>query len=376
MSYPSYWPQQQMYAQQMGQGPTNNGYPSIYAPNPYASNGNPYASSGTPYPAQPPQVPFIPPNAMFETPPTGPSQPLQPKNRPKRSHRAASTPLPLKSALKKPGGAGATPGPAAPMQLAPEASNGLRRRKNSKGKPLQTAGATAAVSNQTVEPTEPCYHMFVTFKGDSELLFENTLENARKEIERKIFPLWPHGVETQFRGADWILRFRNSPWNMNGPEVALAWHMITRLFTLFAERGFQFMTSTKCTTTQPRLIFQSSHADKLSVFFLGYLSRGGRRVSLINPPHHIAAAFGPRLRAFLPNQIDESHETDILVVETKREIGTAVKASHFLMQVLKVLMELQFQLNATVPMARGGPLGWGPGGSSSFLKASFRNSLD
>jgi hypothetical protein len=96
-------------------------------------------------------------------------------------------------------------------------------------------------------------HMFVTFKGDSELLLENTLENARKEIERKIFPMWPHGVETQFRGSDWILRFRNAPWNMNGPDVVVfvflcrvsfmfdvpfsrAWELISALFTLFTER--------------------------------------------------------------------------------------------------------------------------------------------
>ncbi|KAJ7244783.1 hypothetical protein B0H12DRAFT_1022330 [Mycena haematopus] len=338
----------------MGQaGPSNNGYVPIYAsaPNPYAP------AAGTPYPAQPLQVPFVPPSAMFETPPAAQAQPLQTKTRPKRSHRAASTPLPLKSALKKPSGAGATPGPAAPMQLAEPFQ--VRRRTNSKIKRDQAAAA--AMQNQSAEPPlrEEPYHMFVTFKGDSELLFENTLENARKEIERKIFPLWRHGVETQFRGADWILRFRNAPWNMNGPEVTVAWKLISTLFTLFAERGFQFMTSTKCTTTQPRLVFQSSQADRLSVFFLAYLSRGGRRISLINPPRHIAAAFGPRLRAFLPNQVDESHETDILVVEIKREIGTAVKASHFLMQILKVLMELGFHLNATVPMARGGPLGLG-----------------
>jgi len=93
--------------------------------------------------------------------------------------------------------------------------------------------------------------MFVTFKGDSELLLENTLDYARQEIEKEIFPLWPHGVETQVRGFDWIVRFRNAPWNMSGPDVAVAWKLIIALFTLFAVRGFSFMTSTKCTTTQP-----------------------------------------------------------------------------------------------------------------------------
>lgn len=68
----------------------------------------------------------------------------------------------------------------------------------------------------------------------------------------------------------------------------------------------------------------------------------------------------------------------MLIVETKREIGgpggtsvielvsanmllnkCTVKPSHFLMQILKALMDMQFDLNATVPMARGGPLGMG-----------------
>lgn len=95
--------------------------------------------------------------------------------------------------------------------------------------------------------------MFVTFKGDSELLLENTLEHARKEIESKIFTLWPHGVEAQIRGSTWSIRFRNSPWNMSGPDVELyvclpnipdfsdvhisrAWKLIVALFTLFAVR--------------------------------------------------------------------------------------------------------------------------------------------
>ncbi|KAK7064242.1 hypothetical protein R3P38DRAFT_2823256 [Favolaschia claudopus] len=359
MAYPPYYAGYQgaypSYAQQpmMGQpGPSNGYMPPLYAPNPYG------APAATPYPAQSMQVPFIPPAAMLETP-VNQAQPLQTTTRPKHSHRAATTPLPLKSALKKTGAAGATPGPAAPIQLG-DASQPARR-SNSRNKPDHGAAAATMLQHQPEEPPikEECYHMFVTFKGDSELLLENTLDNARKEIEKKIFPMWPHGVEARFSGHDWILRFRNAPWNMSGPDVSIAWRLIGALFTLFAERGFQFMTSTKCTTAQPRLIFQSSFADRASMFFLAYLSRGGRRISLINPPRHIGAAFGSKLRALLPNRIDESEDEEVLIVEIKREIGTAIKASHFLMHILRVLLDLQFHLTATVPMARGGPLGLG-----------------
>ncbi|KAJ7125593.1 hypothetical protein C8R43DRAFT_710498 [Mycena crocata] len=299
---------------------------------------------------------------MLETPPPSQSQPVLPQAavRPKHSNRVASTPLPLKSALKKTGANGAavpaTPY-AEPMQP--------RRRTTSRVKPDKYAFAAATSQNfNQVEMAEPNerYHMFVTFKGDSELLLENTIETARKEISQKIVPLWPHGLETSHLagGTDWTLKFKNAPWNMSGPDVAIAWKMIAALFTLFAVRGFNFLTSTKCTTTQPRLLFQITNSDRESSFFLAYFSRGGRRVTLINPPHHIAVAFGPKLRAFLPNQVEVIEEKDLLMVETKRQIGgVGVKHSHFLMQILKAIASMHFDLNATVTMARGGPLGMG-----------------
>jgi hypothetical protein len=100
--------------------------------------------------------------------------------------------------------------------------------------------------------------------------------------------------------------------------------------------------------------------------------------SLINPPPHIVFAFGPTLQASLPNEVEIANEKDMLIVEIKRQMsGTggksmaseppcradanvyAVKPSHFLMQVLKVMVGMGFNLDATVAMARGGPLGMG-----------------
>ncbi|KAJ6604636.1 hypothetical protein DFH09DRAFT_1300825 [Mycena vulgaris] len=348
MAYPYYnYGQPQIYAQQApmaAQAGPSGGYMPIYAP-----------AAGAYAPAQ---TPFIPPGAMLETPP-GQAQPLQTKARPKHSHRAATTPLPLKSALKKTPGPGVTPLPAA----APPYADPVQPRRGKTIKPEKYATVAPQIQMpQTFEKEETdSYHMFVTFKGDSELLLENTLENARTEIAKKIFPLWPHGVETsQTRDSNWKIRFRNAPWNMSGPDVELAWKLIAALFTLFSQRGFSFITSTKCTTTQPRLIFQITSSDRTSSFFLAYFSRGGRRVSLIHPPHHIAAAFGPRLKGLLYNQVEIIADENMVIVETKREIGgTGVKPSHFLMQILKALMGMGFDLDATVPMARGGPLGMG-----------------
>ncbi|KAJ7487585.1 hypothetical protein B0H11DRAFT_1100274 [Mycena galericulata] len=345
MAYPyyNYGPQQIYQTPMTGQAGPSGGYLPIYAP---------AATSYAPAP-----TPFIPPGAMIETPPPAQSQPLNPKNRPKHSHRAATTPLPLKSALKKPAAHGVAPAPV----VTPYADQTQpRRRTNSKAKPVKHV--PAAPPDEILEPSqrEDCYHMFVTFKGDSELLLENTLDKSREDIEKQIFSIWPHGVEARIRGSTWSMRFRNAPWNMSGPDVELAWKLIVALFTLFSQRGFSFIASTKCTTVQPRLIFQMTYVDLVSSFFLAFFSRGGRRVSLINPPPHIAVGFGPKLRALLPNQAEIVEDRGMVVVETKREIGaTGVKPSNFLMQVLKVLVDMGFHLNATVPMARGGPLGMG-----------------
>lgn len=78
-------------------------------------------------------------------------------------------------------------------------------------------------------------------------------------------------------------------------------------------------------------------------------------MTLINPPLHIAADFGPKLRAFLPNQLEVSQEDGALLIVD----SATVKPSHFLMQLLRGLLDMGFELNATVPMARGGPLKMG-----------------
>ncbi|KAF7320351.1 hypothetical protein MKEN_00819900 [Mycena kentingensis (nom. inval.)] len=371
MSYYNYGyaPQHNPYGR--GPPPRAPGYPGypIYGPGPTSFNQPPQAAP----------VPFIPPGAMVETPTEQP-QPLDSKHRSKRSHRAATTPLPLKSALKK---TGATPGPAPAIPL--DETAGERPRKASKPRKDKHVAAAAAVAVAaapnpempvpTPDKTES-YHMFVTFKGDSELLLENTLDYARKDIEEQVLRLWRPGLESsQFRASNWTIRFKNGPWNMAGPDVSDAWELVVALFTLFAKKGFNFMTSTKTTTTQPRLIFQAADTNKHVHFFLAFMSRGGRRATLIKPPTRILTEFGPRIQASLAN-VDLSFEGELVIAEVRREIGGAsVKPSFYLMQVLKALMDLGYDLNATVPMARGGPLGMGERRELLVFKVSSRDGL-
>ncbi|KAJ7293563.1 hypothetical protein C8J57DRAFT_1457647, partial [Mycena rebaudengoi] len=340
-NYPGHQYYNYGYAQQAARMPQSgpSGYMPIYAP---------------PQMGQAAQTPFIPPNAMLQTPPVAQPEPLQPVARPKHGRRAA-TPFPLKSALKKTATTIPAPAPApaatASAVAPPPADHLPRSRKTSK--------CWSAAHGKASD------HVFVIFKGDAELVFENVTPPAQDELRKKYFQ---SGSTT----------FRNSPWNMQGPDTSMCafteispsaaemhhnrtWRLICQLFTIFAQRGYSFLTSTNCTTSQPRLIFRATVNDFTSVFFLAYLSRRGRRISLINPPQHVAASFGLMLDRALPHKLDFSPSSNnIHIVELKRDIGGAggvVEPPVFLMHALNTLMDLRFDLNATVPMARGGPLG-------------------
>jgi hypothetical protein len=69
----------------------------------------------------------------------------------------------------------------------------------------------------------------------------------------------------------------------------------------------------------PRLIFVVSQMDESSHFFLGYFSRNGRRVTLINPPPHIDVTIGAQLKAVLPRKIGSDRVVDdtMRVIELK-----------------------------------------------------------
>lgn len=49
--------------------------------------------------------------------------------------------------------------------------------------------------------------------------FENITEFGLDEIRSRIFPLWEDGVESESVTSNAsIVKFRNQPWDMNGPH--------------------------------------------------------------------------------------------------------------------------------------------------------------
>ncbi|KAG6868592.1 hypothetical protein C0993_000618 [Termitomyces sp. T159_Od127] len=105
----------------------------------------------------------------------------------------------------------------------------------------------------------------------------------------------------------------------------------------------------------PRLVFEVTSEDRTSHFFLAYLSRGGKRLTLIKPPTLIDDTFGNHLKAVLPRKVDEDIINDHLRVFEVREAKVAPQ--FFLMHVLKILTELGFNLATGLPFGRKGPFG-------------------
>ena len=62
--------------------------------------------------------------------------------------------------------------------------------------------------------------MIVSFHGYNELHIEHILELALEEMRQVIWPLWPDMLESDVVvGHTCIARFRNTPWDLSGPNV-------------------------------------------------------------------------------------------------------------------------------------------------------------
>jgi len=97
------------------------------------------------------------------------------------------------------------------------------------------------------------------------------------------------------------------------------------------------------------------------VFFIAYFSHEGRRLTLIDPPNHIDISIGAHLKSVFPRKIksDDVVEDSTRVIELKRKPNNSpeVEPSVFLIHVLKILVDLGFELDATLPLGRRNALG-------------------
>ncbi|KAF9015147.1 hypothetical protein BDQ17DRAFT_1535872 [Cyathus striatus] len=334
-----------------------------------------YAQPQQPYPHTPAALPnhYMPiygPPAHSGPPPTFdpaayPSQPLQAPSvpRPNPHRRSNTTParnnVPLKSALKKPAAAASAP----EVPIARTRTNSFSRNNPSNiPRPLNIPSMSYGQDNRAPDTSVAALHMFISFHGFNELRLENITELALKELRTTIWPLWSDGIESDtVTNHACTVKFRNAPWDMNGPKAYESLRFIVELWTLCTRRGYSFQTTIDTSTPAPRLVFQVAQTDFKSTVFLAYFSQGGRRLTLINPPQPIDYTIGSKLRVVLGRKMTSNDLVDdnIRVIEVAKGngFGGVVEPAHFLMHVLRIISEQHYELDAAVVLARRGPLG-------------------
>ncbi|KAG6813804.1 hypothetical protein H0H92_007216 [Tricholoma furcatifolium] len=319
-------------------------YPAYVPPGPSNPYGPPYAYPSYPQRQELKEPPFIPPLPPGFQPPTPHT----------KAHRRSATTaaVPLKSALKKP---------------AQPANEGLSRQATYPAAYPNIPRPRLPSNNLVKYPTDHNpdefrpLHMFMSFIGNNELRIENIMEPGLLELRSTILPMWPDGVDVDTQhGHDWTVKFRNNPWTLEGLHAPRAWAIIVQLFTLFARRGFSFQSTMNFRNMTPRLVFEVTSEDRTSQFFIAYLSRGGRRLTLIKPPTIVDETLGHQLKAVLPRKInEEAVGKDLRILEVKKTDtgGFEAEPQFFLMHVLKILADLSYNLATGLPLGRKGPFG-------------------
>lgn len=260
----------------------------------------------------------------------------------------------------------------------------LRRQRTISGKGPDGLARHRTRSNPTpVEEARPEFipiHLYLSFHGNNEIRVENGGQPAVTELRRLMNTLWPPGIELDdIEGYIWRVRFAGSPWNLSGPDTLSAYDIIVQIFTLFARRGYTFRTSMKTGSSSPRLIFECTNPDKDSRFFVAYFSRSGRCITLVSPPAVVNVEIGHRLEAALPGAIESDKEVEggFRVIRLRDAYGGPLFGKHlFIAYILKIMEELNFLLEATIPLGTrvsfGLGLGLGPKREIFVFKGTSR----
>lgn len=213
-------------------------------------------------------------------------------------------------------------------------------------------------------------HLLMSFHGNNEIRFEGVrYQNMLDDLRELVFPMWPHGVDTDSaKDHRWRVVFGRAPWSSTGTEKLMVRRMLCRMFSFLARLGYHYSTSVNIGSRgkPPRLVFVDrgeSARDPHVHFFSVCFSRSDEKVSIVDPPGTIRDSIGTALRNAFPRRIasDRVTEENICLIELKRGvIGAAdVDKSLFVSYVLKHINELGYKLDACVPLARRGPLGFG-----------------
>ncbi|KAF9568403.1 hypothetical protein CPC08DRAFT_403980 [Agrocybe pediades] len=342
--------------------------PPMYPPStPYMGPANPQA----PQHGNPP----APTAYSFDAAAYAVKPPLQHGNSQPRAHRRNSThptapqpqtPFPLKSAMKKTINVFSNAESTIGRQFSNPFNNASNPQRQSQAptfpRPRVQSNPSKSQNSQKESPVdETSFHMMISFHNYNELHIEHIILVGLEEMRRVIWPMWPDGIESDsVSGHTCIVKFRNTPWDLSGPDVALTYKIITAIFHLFQSRGYSFQTLMNVASPSPRLLFQVTSPHEAE-FFVVYFSQEGRKITLIDPPGRIELSTGAHLRAVLPNSYisEEVFGENNRIIEVKRKATSApeIEQSVIFVQLLKILNNSNFNLDASIPLGRKGPLG-------------------
>ncbi|KZT30567.1 hypothetical protein NEOLEDRAFT_1082664 [Neolentinus lepideus HHB14362 ss-1] len=210
-------------------------------------------------------------------------------------------------------------------------------------------------------------HLMVSFHGNNEMRFEGiAYQETLEDIKERVLTMWLVDHEDS-KGHRLRVVFRKSPWNCSGHDMIMARRLLTSLFAVLARSGYHYQTTVNSgnRSKAPRLIFVEPlerHIEPTH-FFSVLFSRKGEKVTILDAPEPIKDSIGVALRNTFPRRIssDKIVEDGMCVIELQKSaIGAPpVDKSMFIFAVLKHILGHGYSLNASVPLARRGPLGLG-----------------
>jgi len=321
------------------------------------------------------QAPVVPQN--YDQDPYMNGQNHASTSKSKKSSKRASAPVPSKSTKKMaPINVNATPMVATNTLDFPQSQYGgypMSRQRTTSGpypSDRRRANSTAhsAIDHSVFDPHFTPMHLFVSFIGYNELRLENVSVTAMHDLRRLIWPKWPEGLVEpdtldQVQHIS-VAKFKGQPWDMGGPHFITAIKLLEEFITLFCRKGYRYQTSYNTAQQVPRLVFRFEESDDRSHFFLACYSSNGRRLTIVNAPSSVDLALVAKLNDMMPRKllVDVATGVEPNVVrniELKRGASPAVEiaSSFFFAKVLKILHDLDYELDFSLALQRRQSLG-------------------
>ncbi|TCD71552.1 hypothetical protein EIP91_008933 [Steccherinum ochraceum] len=334
--------------------------------------------------------------------------PVTPHIRPKYLNRSQSAQVsssrskskqqqPPKSIMKKSHDRTASMGAVDPLQLSRSRSNsnprpGSRPSSREHGElsrpPSRQASMRQRANSSTrpqLDPTPPFVsdHVFLSLHGTNEIRIEGiAYQEMVEDLRENLLPCWPYGVSQEdSREHKWRAQFSGSPWTSSGTDFLFTRRLLCRLFAVFSNQGYTYLTTINTAATTNRLIFTMAQRDVRAYFFSVSISPSGDKMTIVDGPQPILPALDAGIRSIFPRKIASNRHTEdgVYKIEVKKNFGGAVDIDKtlFVAFVLQFFRMHGFVLNGSFPLGRSrSPLAFGARKEVWIFKGSSRQQAE